>query len=140
MFLFLALLLFFRKKIKFQLSSWKMAKLKKLGGILHDFYFFMCMILQVFFLVYLLYLRFLIRLHVVNINLHTLSNFSCMCLNPNNFFPIWILIVLIYYLDLRNLQKQVKKAFYYQKLFWPFTGFFLNSNLYAENLQTLWDH
>ena len=26
----------------------------------------------------------------------TFSNFSCMFLNPNNFFPIWILIVLIY--------------------------------------------
>ena len=24
------------------------------------------------------------------------SNFSCMCLNPNIFFPIWSLIVLIY--------------------------------------------
>ena len=37
------------------------------------------------------------------------------------FFPIWILIVLIYYLGLRNLQEQVKKAFCYQKLFWSFT-------------------
>ena len=26
------------------------------------------------------------------------SNFSCMFLNPNIFFPIWILIVLIYYI------------------------------------------
>ena len=114
-FLFLALLLFFRKKIKFQLSSWKMAKLKKLGGILHGFYFFICMILQVFFLVYLLYLRFLIRLHVIDINLHTLSIFSCMFLNPNFFSNCSNLYVR------RNLQEQVKKAFCYQKLFWPFT-------------------
>jgi hypothetical protein len=46
------------------------------------------------------------------------SNFFCMFLNPNNFFPICILIVLIY---MKNLQEQVKKAFCYQKLFWPFT-------------------
>ena len=47
-------------------------------------------------------------------------NFSCMFLNPNIFFPIWILIVLIYHY-LRKLQEQVKKAFCYQKLLWPFT-------------------
>ena len=41
------------------------------------------------------------------------SNFSCMFLNPNNFFPIWILIF-----PSRN---KLKKAFCYQKLFWPFT-------------------
>ena len=48
------------------------------------------------------------------------SNFSVMFLNPNIFFfnlnsdcsIIW---------DLRNLQEHVKKAFGYQKLFWPFT-------------------
>ena len=34
-----------------------------------------------------------------------------MFLYPNNFFQF----------DLRNLQEQVKKAFCYQKLFWPFT-------------------
>ena len=40
------------------------------------------------------------------------SNFSCMFLNPNNFFQFWIIIVLIYnLLDVRNLQKQVKKVF-----------------------------
>ena len=39
------------------------------------------------------------------------SNFSCMFLNPNIFFQ----------LDMRNLQEQVKNAFCYQKLFWPFT-------------------
>ena len=44
-----------------------------------------------------------------------------MFLNLNIFFPIWILIVLIYLLDMRSLQEQVKKAFCYQKLFWPFT-------------------
>ena len=47
------------------------------------------------------------------------SNFSCMFLNPNNFSN------LNYncsnHLDMRNLQEQVKKAFCYQKLFWPFT-------------------
>ena len=42
------------------------------------------------------------------------SNFSCMFLNPNNFFQFELL-------DLRNLQEQVKKAFCYHKLFWPFT-------------------
>ena len=26
------------------------------------------------------------------------SNFSCMFLNPNNFYPIWIIIFLIYYI------------------------------------------
>ena len=48
------------------------------------------------------------------------------------FFPIWITIVLIAstlinhydrsnFLDMRHLQEQVKKAFCYQQLFWPFT-------------------
>ena len=46
------------------------------------------------------------------------SNFSCMFLNPNIFFQI--LIVLIHYISMRNLQEQVKKAFCYQKLFWSF--------------------
>ena len=45
-------------------------------------------------------------------------------------FPAYFLIPIIFYnlksncpnfLDLRNLQEQVKKAFCYQKLFWPFT-------------------
>ena len=47
------------------------------------------------------------------------SNFSCIFLNPNifsnlnyNFSNLW---------DMRNLQEEVKKAFCYQKLFWPFT-------------------
>ena len=55
-----------------------------------------------------------------NINQNSFSNFSCMFLNPNIFS-------ILHYdcsnlLDLRNLQEQVKKAFYYQKLFWPFTA------------------
>ena len=48
------------------------------------------------------------------------SNFSCMFLNPNKFFPIWILIVLIYWVW-ETSQGQVKKTFCYQELFWPFT-------------------
>ena len=63
-------------------------------------------------------------------------------LNPNIFFPIWIVLM-------RNLQEQVKKAFCYHKLFWPFTFWinwysdrenFWNSRLKADNLQYLWDH
>ena len=42
----------------------------------------------------------------------TLSNFSCMFLNPNNFLPIWILIVLIYYIWETSGNK-LKKAFCY---------------------------
>ena len=38
-----------------------------------------------------------------------ISNFSCMFLNPNSFFPISIPIVLIYYVDMRNLREQIKK-------------------------------
>ena len=57
----------------------------------------------------------------------TFSNFSCMFLNP------------------RNLQEQVKKAFCYQKLFWPFTVWvncssdlksFANSGPTVSNLET----
>ena len=48
------------------------------------------------------------------------SNFCCMFLNSNIFFPN-----LNYncsnLLDMRNLQEHVKKAFCYQKLLWPFT-------------------
>ena len=45
-----------------------------------------------------------------------------MLLNPNNFFQFeFYLIVLNNLLDLGNLQEQVKKAFCYHKLFWPFT-------------------
>ena len=48
-------------------------------------------------------------------------------------------------LDLRNLQEQVKKAFCYQKLFWPFTVWincssdcknFANSQLSASNFKS----
>ena len=47
-------------------------------------------------------------------------------------------------LDMRNLQEQVKKAFCYQKLFWPFTAwincssdlkYFANSRLSAYNFK-----
>ena len=49
------------------------------------------------------------------------------------------------FLDLRNLQEQVKKAFCYQKLFWPFTVWincssdlkiFENSRLSASNFKS----
>ena len=43
------------------------------------------------------------------------SNFFCMFLNPNLNFKYSNLLVM------RNLREQVKKAFSYQKLFWPFT-------------------
>ena len=52
-------------------------------------------------------------------------------------------------LDLRNLQEQVKKAFCYQKLFWPFTVWincssdlknFENSRLSASNFKSFLDH
>ena len=53
--------------------------------------------------------------------------------------------------DMRNLQEQVKKAFCYQQLFWPFTvGINCSSDwekllkfeveMKAENLQNFWDH
>ena len=45
------------------------------------------------------------------------SNFSCMFLNPNNFSNSNSNCYNL--LDMRNLQEQVKKAFCYQKLFWP---------------------
>ena len=47
------------------------------------------------------------------------SNFSCMFMNPNNFFQFDPNCSNL--LDMRNIQKQVKKAFCYQRLFWPFT-------------------
>ena len=50
---------------------------------------------------------------------YTFSNLSCMFLNPNNFFQFEF--EFLYLLDMRSLQEQVKKAFCYQKLFWPFT-------------------
>ena len=50
------------------------------------------------------------------------SNFSCMFLhvNLNFFFPIWILIVLIYHIW-ETSRNKLKIAFCYQKLFWLFT-------------------
>ena len=56
---------------------------------------------------------------------HTYSNFSCMLLNPNIFFQFSNSSNLLY---LRNLQEQVKQAFCYQKLFWPFTVWINCSN------------
>ena len=47
------------------------------------------------------------------------SNFSCMFLNPNNFFHMNYHCSNL--LDMRNLQEQFKKALCYQKLFWPVT-------------------
>ena len=49
----------------------------------------------------------------------TFSNFSCMFLNPNTFSNMNSNCSNV--LDMKNLQEQVKKAFCYQKLFWPFT-------------------
>ena len=43
-----------------------------------------------------------------------------MFLNPNNFFQ-FELRLFYFFLDMKKLQEQVKKAFCYQKLFWPFT-------------------
>ena len=48
------------------------------------------------------------------------SNFSCMFLNSKTFSNLYSNFSNS--LDLRNLQEQVKKAFCYQKLFWPFTA------------------
>ena len=47
------------------------------------------------------------------------SNFSCGFLNPPKFFQsnLWLSDLL----DLKNLQDYFKKAFYYKKVFWPFT-------------------
>ena len=47
------------------------------------------------------------------------SKFSCMFLNSDDFFNLKSNCSNL--LDMRNLQEQVKKAFCYQKLFWPFT-------------------
>ena len=47
------------------------------------------------------------------------SNFSCVFLNPNIFSDLNANCSNL--LDMRNLPEQVKKAFCYQKLFWPFT-------------------
>ena len=51
---------------------------------------------------------------------HHISNISCMFLNPNIFLSN-LNSNCSDLLDLRNLQEQVKKAFRYQNLFWPFT-------------------
>ena len=55
-----------------------------------------------------------------------------MFLNPNNFSN---LNSNCYLLDLRNIQERVKKAFCYQKLFWPFTVW-INSLPSASNFKS----
>ena len=51
--------------------------------------------------------------------INSFSNFSCMFLKPNIFSNLNYNCSNSY--DVRNLQEKVKKAFWYQKLFWPFT-------------------
>ena len=63
---------------------------------------------------------------------HTYSNFSCMLLNPNIFFQFSNSSNLLY---LRNLQEQVKQAFCYQKLFWPFTVWINCSSDHSRSLE-----
>ena len=53
------------------------------------------------------------------------SNFSCMCLNPNIFFPIWILIVLIY---------EILETFKLKNLFWLFT-YWINCSSDLKNFE-----
>ena len=48
------------------------------------------------------------------------SNFSCITLNPNIFFPIWILIVLNHWIW-ETSRNKLKKKFCYQIFFYPFT-------------------
>ena len=59
-----------------------------------------------------------VRCGFFNHPIHIFSNFSCMFLNPNNFFNMNSNCSNL--LDLRNKQEQVKKAFCYQQLFWSF--------------------
>ena len=49
------------------------------------------------------------------------SNFPCMFLNPNYFFPVWILIVLIIDYSLLIPPGVSRKNILFQKSFWPFT-------------------
>ena len=71
------------------------------------------------------------------------SNFSCMFLNPNNFSNLNSYCSNLSYL--RNFQEQVKNAFCYQKLSWPFTvlincssdlKYFANSRPSASNFKS----
>ena len=66
-----------------------------------------------------LFSRTLLTTRVFFILEKTFFNFSCMFLNPNNFSNLNSNCST--FLDLRNLQEQVEKAFCYQKLIWPFT-------------------
>ena len=60
--------------------------------------------------------RVVVELFVLQRNrIDIFSNFSCMLLNPNNFFQFELHISNLH--DMRNLKEQVKKAFCYQKLF-----------------------
>ena len=59
------------------------------------------------------------------------SNFSCRFLNLNYFSNLNPDCSNVF--DLRNLQEQVKNAFCYQKLFWPFTVW-INCSSYLKNL------
>ena len=63
------------------------------------------------------------------------SNFYCMLPNPNDSFSN-LNSDCSNILDMRNLRKQVKKAFCYQKLLWPFTVW-INCSIYLKNFQIL---
>ena len=63
------------------------------------------------------------------------SNFSCMFLNPKNFSNMKSNCSNL--LDMRNLHEQVKKAFCYQKLFWPFTVW-INCSSDLKNFANSW--
>ena len=63
------------------------------------------------------------------------SNFSCMFLIPIFFSNLNYNCSNL--LDLRNLQEQVKKAFCYQKLFWPFTVW-INCSSDLKNFENSW--
>ena len=58
-----------------------------------------------------------------------------MFLNPNNFFQFELYCSNL--LVMRNLQEQVKKAFCYQKLFWPFTAW-MNCSIDLKNFANFW--
>ena len=69
--------------------------------------------------------------------------FLCFFLNPSDFFQFEF--ICSYFWDMRNLQEQVEKELYYQKLFWPFTVWtncssdlktFVNSRPSASNFKS----
>ena len=63
--------------------------------------------------------KFRLSVHQLKTQINYFSSFSCRFLNPNIFFSN-LNYICSNLLDIRNLQKQVKKLFSYQKLFWPF--------------------